>query len=82
MILRISLNTKIIWTILKKTMKNTIQIKYKKDYMNANMLSNKKLNPIVNQLFIRGRKLNIFYYTVLFFCIRKYCTKLYRLFYH
>ena len=29
------------------------------DDMIANMLSNKKLNPIVIQLFIRGRKLNI-----------------------
>ena len=29
------------------------------DYMIADMLSNKKLNPIVTELFIRGRKLNI-----------------------
>ena len=29
------------------------------DEMNADMLSNKKLNPIVTELFIRGRKLNI-----------------------
>ena len=28
--------------------------------MVADMLSNKKLNPIVTELFIRGRKLNIF----------------------
>ena len=27
--------------------------------MIANMLSNKKLNPIVNELFVRNRKLNI-----------------------
>ena len=27
--------------------------------MIADMLSNKKLNPIVNELFFRGRKLNI-----------------------
>ena len=26
----------------------------------ADMLSNKKLNPVVTELFIRGRKLNIF----------------------
>ena len=35
------------------------------DYMNADMTSNDKLNPIVTELFIiRGRKLNIsfFYY--------------------
>ena len=31
------------------------------DDMIANMLSNKKLNPIVTKLFIRGRKLNIFF---------------------
>ena len=30
------------------------------DDMIADMLSNKKLYPIVNELFIRGRKLNIF----------------------
>ena len=29
------------------------------DDMIANMLSNKKLNPVVTELFIRGRKLNI-----------------------
>ena len=29
------------------------------DYMIADILSNKKLNPIVTELFIRGRKLNI-----------------------
>ena len=43
-------------------MKNTIQIKNEKmffDDMIAGMLSNKKLNKIVTELFIRGRKLNI-----------------------
>ena len=41
------------------------------DNMIADMLSSKKLNPIVTELFIRGRKLNIslvfitqFYFTV------------------
>ena len=29
------------------------------DDMIANILSNKKLNPILTELFIRGRKLNI-----------------------
>ena len=36
--------------------------------------SNKKLNPIVTELFIRGRKLNIslgFYYTILYCCSKK-----------
>ena len=45
-------------------LKNTIQIKNCKmfivfDYMIVDVLSNKKLNPIVTELFIRGRKLNI-----------------------
>ena len=30
------------------------------DDMSADMINNKKLNPIVTELFIRGRKLNIF----------------------
>ena len=30
------------------------------DYMIAEILSNKKLNPIVTELFVRGRKLNIY----------------------
>ena len=45
------------------------------DDMIADMLSNKKLNPIVTELFIRGRKLNIsivFFYTILFRCSQKY----------
>ena len=42
-----------------------MQIKKRKilivfDDMTADMLSNKKLNPIVTGLFIRGRKLSIF----------------------
>ena len=47
--------------------------------MTADMLSNKKLNPILTELFIRGRKLNIsaiyFYqyiYTILFCRSKKY----------
>ena len=40
------------------------------DNMIADMRSNKKLNPIVTELFIRGRKLNIslFYHAILFSC--------------
>ena len=37
---------------------NTIQ--KKNDDMIADMINNKKLNPIVTELFIRGRKLNLF----------------------
>ena len=37
------------------------------------MLSNKKLNPIITELFIRGRKLNIslFFITQSYFTVRK-----------
>ena len=38
--------------------------------MITDIRNNKKLNPIVTKLFIKGRKLNIslFYYTILFCC--------------
>ena len=36
--------------------------------MIADMLSNKKVNPVVTELFIRGRKLNLF----LFFVAQSY----------
>ena len=45
------------------------------DDMIVDMLSNQKLNPIVTDLFIKGKKLNIslfFYYLILFFCVKKY----------
>ena len=48
------------------------------DDMIADRLSNKKLNLIVTELFIRGIKLNlslVFYYTVLFRCSKKPETK-------
>ena len=49
-----------IWVFIK-VLTNTIQIKNKKmlivfDDMVADKLSNKKLNPIVIELFVRGRK--------------------------
>ena len=43
--------------------------------MIVDMFSNKKRNRIATELFIRGRKLNIFlafYYTVLFCCAKMY----------
>ena len=54
------LNFQMIWVFIK-VLTNTIQIKNKKmlivfDDMVADKLSNKKLNPIVIELFIRGRK--------------------------
>ena len=45
------------------------------DYMIGDMLSNKKLNPIVTELFIRGRKLNISIVSITkfyFCCSEKY----------
>ena len=53
-----------LWMIFIKVLKNTIQIKKPKilivfDDLIADMLSNKKRNRIVTELFIRGRKLNI-----------------------
>ena len=50
--------------------------------MNADMLSNKKLNPIVTKLFIRGKKLKIYYVfiTQSYFAVPKYQTKFNTLF--
>ena len=48
--------------VFPKILKNTIQTKNKKlfiDDMIPEMLSYKKLSPILNWLFFRGRKLNI-----------------------
>ena len=48
--------------IFTRVLKNTIRIKNEKKLfydMIADMYNNKKLNKIVTDLFIRGRKLNI-----------------------
>ena len=67
-----------IWMIFIKILKNTIQLKNKKtlivfDDMIADMVNNKKLNPIVIELFIRGRKLNIYlaFITQSYFAVSK-----------
>ena len=53
------------------------------DDMIADMLSNKKLNPILPELFIRRIKhFSCFYYTILFYCTKKYWAKFYMLFYY
>ena len=61
---KLLLNTQIIWIVFMKTLKNTTQIKnvkYSLFYgIIADMLSNKKLNSMVTELFFRVRKLNIF----------------------
>ena len=53
-----------IWVIFTKILKNTIQLRIRNILivfhdMIAVILSNKKLNPAVAELFIRGRKLNV-----------------------
>ena len=55
------------------------------DYMIDDMLSHKSLNPIVTELFIRGRKLNISLFFIIqsyFGVQKKYLTKFYVLFYY
>ena len=44
------------------------------DDMIADMLTNKKVNPVVTEWFIRGRKLNIFlvFITKSYFAVPKY----------
>ena len=69
MIQKLLLNTPMIYVHYVKIiyvfkLNNTIQIKTKKiliefNDMIADMISNTKLNPMVTELFIRGKKLNI-----------------------
>ena len=64
MIQNLLLNTQMIWTIFIKNIEEYNPNKKGKilfvfDDMIADMYSNKKLNPKVTALFIRGRKLNI-----------------------
>ena len=65
MILKLLLNTQITWMIFIKNIEEYNPNKKRKisfvfDDMIVDILSNKKLCPIVTELFIRGRKLNIF----------------------
>ena len=65
MILKPLFNTRMILMIFIKILKNTIQIKNAKywsffDDMIVDMLSNKNRNPVVTELFIRGKTLNMF----------------------
>ena len=64
MIQKLLLNTRIIWMIFTKVLKNKVRIKKEKtlivcDDMIAYIHNNKKFNEIVTDLFIRGRKLNM-----------------------
>ena len=59
MIIKLLLNTQMIWMIFIKTLKNKTPPKKRQiliafDNMIADILINKKLNPIVPELFIRG----------------------------
>ena len=63
MILKLWLDTRVIWMIFIKILKNTIQMKKVKYWlclMIADMLSNQNVNPVVTELFIRGRELDIY----------------------
>ena len=59
MIQKLLLNIQTIWMIKDYDPNKKRKILIVFDDMIADMLSNKKLNPIVTELFIRGRKLNI-----------------------
>ena len=64
MILKLLWNTQTISKMFTKILKNIIQEKKRNvlitfDDMIVDMINNKSLNPIVTELFIRGRKLNI-----------------------
>ena len=63
MILKLLLNIQTIWLIFVKHLRYNLNKKQKIliafDYMIADLLSNKRLSPIVTELFIKGRKLNI-----------------------
>ena len=64
MIQNLLLNIETIWLIFIKALKIRIQIKNRKililfDDMIADMLSDKRIDAIVTELFIRGRKINI-----------------------
>ena len=65
-----------LWLIFTKILKEYNPSKESKILtvfdMIADMLSNKNLNPIVTELFVRGRQLNVSltFYTVLFCCAK------------
>ena len=79
MTLKLLLNSQMIWIIFPKILNNSIQIIKRKililfDDMIADMLTNEKLNLVITELFIRGRKINISLVLlyILFCCTKKY----------
>ena len=75
MILKLSLNTKMIW------MKRKILIVCNDRTGNT---PSKKINLTVTELFISGRKLKFYFVfiTLLFSCAKKYLPKFYKLFHY
>ena len=63
MLLKLLLSIQMICKMFIKILKNKIQVNSKIltvfDDMIADMINNKKLNPIVTEMFIRGRKVII-----------------------
>ena len=54
-ILKLLLDTRMVWMIFTKVLKNMVQIRHTKYWSHYSI----KFNPIVIELFIRGRKLKI-----------------------
>ena len=84
MLQKLLLNTQMVWTILNieeynPNKRRKILIVF--DDMIGDMFSNKKLNPIVTEFFLRGRKhFSCFYHKILFRCSKKYQNKFNTLF--
>ena len=76
LLLNIQMICKMFIKILKCAIQETVLTVF--DYMIADMISNKKLNLIVTELFIRGRKLSIslVYITQSYFKVLKVFNKL------
>ena len=72
MILKLLLNTQMMWMIFTKILKNTIQIKRKVlivfDDMIADILSNEKLNYLSERK--KAKHLFCFYHTISFCCAK------------
>ena len=70
LLLNIQMICKMFIKILKGAIQETIIVLTVFDYMITDMISNKKLNLIVTELFIRDRKLSIslVYISVLYYC--------------
>ena len=55
---------------IEEYLANKKQILIVFDDLIADILINKKIYPVVTELFIRGKKINVFI-TILFFCTKK-----------